>query len=112
MNHRRLRVRFDVMGKKWRAFVLTTRDYRKKCGKDSVAITRIDKRRIYLSPEGVNKETIIHELVHAYLEELCTSSTNMDAEDLEEVFAELVAKRGRELLDLGRYLYTRLKVKK
>jgi hypothetical protein len=85
--------------------------YVDKNGNDSVAITTFHKRRIDLSPYGRDLETIVHELVHAYLHELCLHSTNeMTADDVEEVFCELMAKRGRELLDLADSLYAKIHI--
>ncbi len=99
------KVNFEILGKKWLLRVLKKKKYKDKNGADSVAITHINKRRIDLGPSGMDLETIIHELVHAYLTELCTKSTELDDEQLEEIFAELMAKRGREMLDLADKLY-------
>lgn len=92
---------FDITGKKWTMRLLSKKQYRKKYGRDSVAITNIDKRRIDVSHKGVDKETFVHELVHAYLGEFCTHSADLDDENLEEIFAELMAKRGDEILKLA-----------
>jgi hypothetical protein len=101
--------RFEVLGKPWTLRLMKRRKYKDKNGKDSVAVTKAYKRQIDLSPFGRDLETIVHELVHAYLHELCIGSTNeITADDLEEVFAELMAKRGRELLDLADQLHARI----
>jgi hypothetical protein len=95
-----LQLSFDVLGKPWTLRVLSAKYYRKKNGRDSAAVTKMHKRRIELQPSFLDSETITHELVHAYLYEMCLHSTNeITVDDLEEVFAELMAKRGRELLD-------------
>lgn len=99
------KVNFEILGKKWLLRVLKKRKYKNKNGTDSIAITHINKRRIDLGPAGMDLETIIHELVHAYLTELCTKSSDLDDQQLEEIFAELMAKRGREMLDLADSLY-------
>lgn len=96
-----MKLDFDIAGKKWVMRLLTKKQYRKKYGRDSVAITNIDKRRIDVSHRGVDKETFVHELVHAYLGEFCTHSADLDDENLEEIFAELMAKRGEEILKLA-----------
>lgn len=98
-------VNFKILGKAWTLRILKRKKYRKKNGPGSVAITHLNKRRIELGPEGMDLETVIHELVHAYLTELCTGSTDLDDEQLEEIFAELMAKRGREMLNLADELY-------
>lgn len=96
------KLKFEVLGKKWTLKVLKPKKYVKKHGYDSVAITLGWKRKIFIRGKGIDKETLVHELVHAFLHELCFKSTNsISADDLEEIFAELMAKYGRELLDLA-----------
>lgn len=97
-----LQLTFDVLGKPWTLRVLTEKYFKKKNGNGAAAVTKMHKRRLELRPSFLDTETIVHELVHAYLYEMCLHSTHdITANDLEEVFAELMAKRGRELLDLA-----------
>lgn len=96
-----VKINFEILSKKWVLKVLKRKKYKKKNGVDSVAITYGWKRRIDVNI-GVSLEDLIHELVHAYLYEMCLGSINdMTTDDLEEVFAELMSKRGQELLDLA-----------
>lgn len=93
------KVTFDVMGKKWTLRVMSADKYSKNNGTDSDGITFSDKRRIDLrSPDGLEVETIRHELVHAYLAETCTGSADLDRYDFEEVAAEMFAQRGPEII--------------
>ena len=101
-------IRFEVLSKVWTLRVLKRKKYTRKNGNDSVAITHLNKRRIDLGPGGDDLETIIHELVHAYLTELCTKSALLDDVQLEEIFAELMSKRGREMLDLADKLFAQV----
>lgn len=97
---------FPILGKEWQLRILKKKKYNKKRGKDSVATTIAYKRRIDIHESGTDLETLIHELVHAYLHELCLGScTKLSAEDIEEFFAELMAKYGRELLELAEAVY-------
>ncbi len=98
------KIEFNILGKTWKLRVLKRKKYHKTNGTDSVAITYVNKRRIDIGPGGVDLETVVHELVHAYLAEMCTHSADLDNENLEEIFAELMAKRGQELLDLAKNL--------
>ena len=102
------KINFEILGKKWVLRVLKKKRYNKSNGNDSVAITYPNKRRIDIGPAGMDLETVLHELTHAYLTELCTKSTELDDVQLEEIFAELLAKRGREMLDLGDKLYAQI----
>lgn len=104
-----IKIHFEILSKKWTLRVLKKKKYKKSNGSDSVAITDGNKRRIDIGPSGQDIETIIHELVHAYLFEFCTKSADLDNENLEEVLAEMMAKRGRELLDLADKLLKTIK---
>ena len=97
-----------VIGRRWKLRVLTKRHYKKRNGAGSLGVTKGYKRRIDLHPLGVDLETIIHELYHAYMYELCASSTNMDVDDLEEFNAELLAKYGKRLLGQADLIYARI----
>lgn len=102
-------VKFKILGTEWRLRVYAkNKDYKKKNGKGSVAITRFHNRKIDLSPKGYDKETVIHELVHAYLYEMCSGSCSLSDKNLEELFCELLAKRGHEILKLGEELCERI----
>lgn len=103
------KVAFKILGKDWTLRVLKKKKYRKRNGADSVAITYVHKRRVDIGPDGHDLETITHELLHAYLAELCTHSADLDCDSLEEIMAELMAKRGRELLDLADLLLQQVK---
>ncbi len=103
-------LRFAVIGKAWKIRSLTTAQYiKKKVRNNSVAITYFHKRRIDLSPEGSDHESIVHELVHAYLYEMCTHSADLTTDAQEEIFCELLAKRGLEILTLADTLVARIK---
>jgi hypothetical protein len=96
------KLKFEVLGKEWQLKVLSSKKYVNKHGYDSLAVTLGWKRKIFVHGEGVDKETLIHELLHAYLHEMCLKSSNdISTDDLEEIFCEFLSKRGRELLDLA-----------
>lgn len=103
-----IRIRFHILAKPWDIRLLSKKEYRAKNGKGSLALTRVHKRRIDVSAQGFDFETVVHELVHAYLSELCTFSADFDVNALEEIFAEMLAKRGHEILSLGQVLLERL----
>jgi hypothetical protein len=103
------RYRFLILGKAWELRVMKRRKYMRKNGRDSLAITTFHKRRIDLSPFGQDEETIVHELVHAYLYELCQPPPHsVTIDELEETYCELMAKFGGQLLALGSDLFERI----
>lgn len=103
-------ITFSVLGKRWKARIMTREGYFKKHGQDSVAIALCYKKRIDFGPY-INRETVTHELVHAYFEELCIRSTNMreSEDDFEEFCADMIAKYSKDILELSDIVYTRLK---
>lgn len=102
--------KFRVLGYWWTVRLLTKRQYHKRNGKDSLACTKAWKRRIDLSPRGMDKETLCHEVVHAFLSEKLIWGLDLDAAHMEEVYCELLAKRGYEMLKLVDDLFLRLKL--
>ena len=101
-------IKIAIMNKPWTVRLMKNGKYAKKNGDDSLAMTILKKRRIDISREGNTYETIGHELCHAYIYELCIHSAELDTDALEEIFCELMSKRGDELLKLARDTARRL----
>lgn len=103
-------IQFEILGRKWKISVCSEQEYSVEDAPDTVACTNIDTRCIkILEQQNVIFTTIIHELVHAYLAELCIRSTDLDNDNLEEIFAELFANRGEEMIKTGKKLLKKLK---
>lgn len=110
---RKNHIYFKVLNKPWKLIVLDNKRYVRKHGDDSVAITDVTDREIFLAPKGKNYETIAHELLHAYYVELCLhSATEINKDDCEEIFAEFLAKFGKEALALADALLVELENRK
>lgn len=104
-----IKFKFTILGKDWTLKLVKSKKYKKKHGSDSLAITLGWKREIAMHPKGADLETLTHELFHAYCREMCLGSTNeISQDDLEEIYAELLAKRGREILDLADNLWSQV----
>ena len=104
-----LTIDFTILNKNWVIKILSKNKYVKKHGRDSVAMCLMYKRTIVVHPSGIDLSTIKHELVHAYLYEMCIKSTEeITANDMEEIFAEFFGNRGREALDLADRLYSEI----
>ena len=101
-----LTITFNILNKEWRLKLLKNKKHKKKNGKDNVGVTKYWKREISIPVAGADLETIVHELNHAYRAEMCMGSTSeITVDDMEEICCELMAKRGRELLDLADELF-------
>lgn len=105
---KRREIEFRILGRPWRVRIMGKRAYYLVNAPTSVAATHGSKREIHLSPYGMDIETLTHELVHAYLEELCTHSAGLDRDAFEEIVCEFIAKRGKELMDLAHSLSERI----
>lgn len=102
------KIKFEILSKQWTLRVLKKKRYKRTNGIHSVAVTDTTKRRIDIGPSGMDLETVTHELVHAYLTEICTKSADLENDQMEEICAELFSKRGRELLDIADRLYSEI----
>jgi len=102
-----LKIRFKILGKVWILKLLPKKKFNDKYSARFLAVTEVDKRRIIAKLSGIDKETLVHELVHAYIGELCIHSMTLDHDNFEEFMAELVSKRGKEILVLGKHLSTK-----
>lgn len=103
---------FKVMGNRWVMRVMPNSKYKKKNGKDSLATTHTNKRRIDVKKGDLCFSTIAHELVHAFFSETCAHQADLDADDIEEILAELFSRRGVELLFLAEKLSNKCGVMK
>jgi len=96
------KIQFEILGKVWNLRILPPKKYKKKHGDDSEGVCRAWKKSIDIHAKCLTKETLLHELTHAYLSEMCiTSATEFTKNDLEEIYCELLSRWGRELLDLA-----------
>lgn len=103
-----IKIKFLIMGKSWTIRLLKKKQFKKKNG-NGIGVTKGWKRVIDLHPGGFDLETVNHELSHAFRAEMCVDSmTEPTPADVEEFYAELIAKRGRELLDLGDELHKQI----
>lgn len=94
-------LKFQVLGKPWMLRVLKRRKFAITHGLGAVAATYVNRRVIDLGPDGLDIETIRHELVHAFFGELCLNSATLDRDAFEEITAEFVSKRAPELLKIA-----------
>lgn len=101
---------FEVLGRKWKIVVCSEEEYAKENRPGTVAITDAESRCIkVLGQANVSYSTVAHELVHAFIAELCLSSADLDNDNLEEIFAELFANRAEEMVKIGKRMFKKLK---
>jgi hypothetical protein len=61
------------------------------------AVTIIEDKKIHVRVRSLNKISLIHELVHAYQEEMSFWELQLDDDQVEEFFCELWAKYGEKI---------------
>jgi hypothetical protein len=96
-----LAYRFKVLGHSWIAYYLPAKEFRAKYGIDYVGLAECEDRELFLLTKGLKVGTIIHELHHAYVHELCLDSANLSGDQMEEACSELMAKYGHIILKQG-----------
>jgi hypothetical protein len=111
-----LAARITVLGHKWIVYFCSEEYWKKekKFSNNVLGITDPDTKKIYLRQIKMTFDTIIHELHHAYIEELCVTPADLDTDQMEEVCSDLMAKYGKRLLDQADKLiatYARLKTR-
>lgn len=98
-----------ILGQKWKVFLFDEDRYIRRLGDDSSGLTNTTTKEIYFNQEELHRDVVIHELTHALKAETCTESANLTADQVEEMFCDLVAKHGDYIIRLGRKLFKELK---
>jgi hypothetical protein len=93
-----LAVRAKVLGHEWIIYFLSAKEFRRKYGGNTLGVAECDERQITLLSRGLKLETLVHELHHAYVGELCVDVADLSGDQMEEVCADLMARYGARLL--------------
>lgn len=96
-NNRKRRIK--ILGHDWEVFFCDGAEYDKIDNDSSLGITIGEAKRIFLRKSTLTKETVIHEICHAYFEEICISSADLGSAQFEEVACDMFSKYGAEILD-------------
>ncbi len=88
-----------ILGHKWKARLLKGKwPYHEQ----DLAIALPDKKEIHF--RSMSYETVVHELTHAYVEEICIGAVKLGSDQLEEIMCELFAKHGSVILKQAKEL--------
>lgn len=94
----------EIKGLTWKLSVQRDEEYIKHHGGDSEGITVGSQRHIYIKESALYLEVVLHELGHAYFQSCLTYTANLNEEDIEEVFCEIIANHGSQMVtDARRY---------
>lgn len=98
-----------IGGDKWEVSVLDEEDFERRFGLHA-GLTLPSTRCIVFNEDEINKETVVHELCHAYFAASCTEAANLSAHQVEEVLCEIFAKHGSKILKQATFILKELKV--
>lgn len=101
-----------ILDKQWKIKVLKTKPFVKLFGDDCVGMCDPNNKTIYYWYDGLTIPTIIHELVHAYTDELSFKELDLKDEQIEEFFCELVSKHQGAMMENARKIIGALNSKK
>lgn len=87
-----------ILNKKWKIKVLSHKKYCSTIGSDSAGECHIDIKTIFIHKKNLDITTIVHEMVHAYCSELGIVEMQLDDDQLEEAYAELLARHHEEII--------------
>ena len=101
-------IKFNIHGIPWRIEVLEDDEYVKRFEQLDAGVTLPGLRRIYISESELDLETIRHEIAHAFYHMAGVQSANIQPHDIEEIFADIIAIHGPNILKLSRNLFKEL----
>lgn len=101
-------VELDVLGQKWKIFLLEEDKYIHDHGDSNAAHTNVYDREVYFNDEELSLVNVKHETFHMFRAALCTHSASLTVDQEEEVSAELFAQHGDYMNRLARKLFKEL----
>lgn len=104
------RTTIKVLEIKWKVSLLDADAFHRRFKEHAQGFALTDTKEIVLlDDDDLTLGVVIHELVHAYFDGVCTSSACLDLDQQEEVFAELFETHGITLIRQARRLYKELR---
>lgn len=102
-------IEIEILGSRWKVYIQEEELYVRDWGDADAAHTLPGSREIWFNEEELTRETVTHELAHAYYAETCVESASLTPIQVEEVLCEMFGKHGNKLLTISRKLYKELK---
>jgi hypothetical protein len=101
--------RIQIQGVTWKCIVFENEEFVKRLGEGIVGLCDHARKQIFFTEDDLDLETVVHEMVHAYYSQLCTSSANLTHDQIEEIFCEMFAKHGALILRQSRNILKKLR---
>lgn len=67
------------------------------------------EKMLFVTEGNITKEDIAHELLHLYVDCLCTNSANLDVKQFEEIIAEFIGHNVEKFIKKRNMLYKKFK---
>lgn len=83
-------IKINIKGSEWTIQILADSTYRKRFGRDSMALTDLDTKRIFFNKNLISPGVIRHELLHAIVAEVHLESASITPDQIEEICASIV----------------------
>lgn len=110
------RFRVKIKGEWWYIHLLRTRTFNEKFSKKMWAVTVYDhskrkpSREIFFKPRCTDRNTVMHEVIHAYFSYIETSRKSYG--EMEEIFCEFLPKYLNRIVNTSRKVMAGLKAKR
>lgn len=105
-------IKFPVLGNTWKAYIHSDDTFCRRYGDEDAAFVVVGKNEVHFNAEELSLITVKHEIVHMFVEAMCTGSAELTALQTEELCAEIFATHGDHMLRQARALYKALKEEK
>lgn len=103
------KIDIKIMGDIWTVTLYSPEAYKRKHSDDSAGLTIAKLRKIELDSSELDLELVIHELVHAYKSYQYVDSAELKDDQLEEVYADLFAHHGEQIISDAKKLLKHLR---
>lgn len=100
----------NIYGDKWIVHLSNQEEYVNAFGKSSCALTTYShdkgERYFFFSEADTTKNTVVHEVMHAYFSYQCIDSVGkLSLDKMEEVFCEFVANNLQRIIKTSNQVY-------
>lgn len=85
-------ITLDIKGVSYEFILQSPQTYKRNHGSDSAAITYVKDKKVFFRTDEFTNGTIRHEISHVLFAESHTGSSDLSADQVEEVFCEIIAE--------------------
>lgn len=98
--------KFKIFGATWTVKLVSAERMLAITGRNAEGATEIlGSRTIYINPDYLTLQLVLHELVHAHIAELPLQPAKLSRRQMDEVYAELIATRIKDIGRIARHVY-------